>query len=38
MRKSELAIRERLQALGSTLGEVVLCRHETAEVAAAIPG
>ena len=28
--------RERLQALGSTLGEVVLCRHETAEVAAAI--
>ncbi len=36
VRKSELAVRERLQALGSTLGDVVLCRHETAEVAAAI--
>jgi molybdenum cofactor cytidylyltransferase len=36
VRKSESAMRERLQALGSTLGDVVLCRHDTAEVAAAI--
>jgi molybdenum cofactor cytidylyltransferase len=36
LRKSETAIRDRLSALGSTLGEVVICRHETAEIAAAI--
>ena len=36
VRKSETAIRDRLTALGSMLGEVVPCRHETAEIAAAI--
>jgi molybdenum cofactor cytidylyltransferase len=36
VRKSETAIRERLLALGSTLGEVVVCGHETAEIASAI--
>jgi molybdenum cofactor cytidylyltransferase len=36
VRKSEAAMGERLQALGSSLGEVVVCRHDTPEVAAAI--
>src|SRR5262245_32626 len=36
VRKSETAIRDRLTALGSTLGEVITCRHEAAEIAAAI--
>ncbi len=36
VRKSETAIRERLMALGSMLGEVVICGHETVEIAAAI--
>src|SRR5262249_59594824 len=35
-RKSETAIRERLEALGSTLGAVELCRHDTVEGAAAV--
>src|SRR5262245_7810213 len=36
VRKSESAMRDRLMSLGSTLGEVVICGHETAEIAAAI--
>ena len=36
VRKSETAMRDRLTALGSRLGELVICGHETAEIAAAI--
>jgi len=36
VRKSETAMRDRLMSLGSTLGEVVICGHQTAEIAAAI--
>ena len=36
LRKSEDAMRDRLEAMGSSLGEVVVCGHRTGEVAAAI--